>query len=137
MKYLGLIVFSLHALFELTFGVRAFWSGAFGGLPEMADGMPQLSVSARFLGSALIALGALSAVTVFTISMSSLAARVIAFGFALFHTLGCIGLALTASEAPELWADTYTIGAISIHGTLAIGFLVFLAGQLLSKKHPV
>jgi len=126
MKWAAFIVFGLHTLAELTFGTRAFITGAFSFQNEAASA--QMAIAVRFSGAALIALGLLGATTLLYLGIQSKAGKAISGVLAIFHTIGVCGIALTAVTTPEVLSTTQTIGAGTIHGTLALGFIAVYFG---------
>ena len=131
MKYFALVIFALHTVFELLFGFNAFVSGTFSwqSAAQAAAYPLQLGTSARFLGSALLALGVLGAVVIFGPGVRSATAKVVGVGLATFHALGTVGVIIAAFADPTVLSQTNTIGAFVIHGVLAIGFIIFLVGM--------
>lgn len=129
MRFVALAVFSLHTLAELVFGASAFLSGAFSSqTPEQLAAQPaNIASSARFLGAALFSLGLLGAATIFLIGVATPAGRVIAAVLAAFHAIGVAGMFLTNAAFPGFLGETYAIGALAIHGVLALGFIVVAA----------
>ena len=128
MKYFALVVFALHTVFELVFGFNAFVSGAFSWQNAAAAAAQplQLGTSARFLGSALFALGVLGAVVIFGPGVRSATAKVVSVGLATFHTLGTVGVIIAAFADPTVLSQTNTLGAFVVHGVLAIGFILLV-----------
>ena len=137
MKYFALVVFMLHTAFELLFGFNAFISGTFSwqSAAEAAVQPPQLGTSARFLGSALFALGVLGAVVIFGPGVRSATAKVVGVGLATFHGLGTVGVIIAAFADPTVLSQANTVGAFAIHGVLAMGFIIFLVGMKVSAEH--
>ena len=92
----------------------------------------QISGSARFLTSGLLALAALGAWVLFVAGVASTAGRAVAAILALFHLLGVLGVVLTAMEHAGFAGTTNAQGAVVIHGVLGLGFLVvaLLHGRL-------
>lgn len=130
MKYFALVIFALHTVFELLFGFNAFVSGTFSwqSAAQAAAYPLQLGTSARFLGSALFALGVLGAVVIFGPGVRSATAKVVGIGLATFHALGTVGVIIAAFADPAVLSHTNTLGAFVVHGVLAIGFIIFLVG---------
>lgn len=126
MKYFAIAVFGLHVFIETVFGVRGFLAGAFSWQAgaDLGDLEAQISGSARFLTSGLLALAALGAWGLFVAGVASSAGRAVAAVLALFHLLGVIGVALTAMEHAGFAGTTNAQGAVLIHGVLGIGFLL-------------
>ena len=130
MRILALIVFALHTLLEALFGANAMVSGTFSwqSAEQFPEHAAQLSISARFLGAALLGLAALGALVLLTDGVRSVLAMRVALILAIFHTVGVFGVLLTAMSAPEIMAITNTIGALVIHAALALGFIALLLG---------
>lgn len=126
MRLFALAVFGLHALAELAFGTNAFLSGVFSSqtAEQLANQPANIASSARFLGAALFSLGLLGALTIFIIGVASQAGRVIAIVLAIFHGVGVAGLFVTNGAYPGFIGETHALGAMTIHGALALGFLV-------------
>jgi len=125
MRYFALAVFILHSLAELTFGASNFLSGSSSSLtPEQAEALTAPMISSyRFLGTALFSLGLLGLAIIFGPGVQSAAGRLVAGVLAIFHTMGCIGIFLTAQSNPEILSASFAIGALAIHGVLALGFI--------------
>ena len=131
MRFVALLVFSLHILAEAGFGLRGFLSGTFSWQAVVDVGAleAQVSSSARFLTSGLLALAALGAWALFVAGVGSVAGRAVAGVLALFHLLGVLGIVLTALEHPEIMGITNTQGAFLIHAVLGLGFLGVVLGH--------
>lgn len=130
----ALTVFAIHTLFELAFGLRAYITGGSSSQTpeEIAAQPPRAAMSARFLGSALIALGVLGLLAVVWTGPTSGTARLLAVGFAVFHGLGALGVLKAAAADRTVLAPVLTKGALVTHGGLALGFIVlalFLPGS--------
>jgi len=126
MKLFAFVVFGIHMVFELFFGANAYLSGASSSqsAEQIAQQSVQLTIAFRFLGSALISLGVLAAVIVFVAGVQSTTARYAAMAFAVFHGLGAAGSLYSAAPGFEVYQQTLTMGALILHGMLAIGFAV-------------
>lgn len=127
-------VYVIHICFELLFGANAFLSGGSSSqsAEQIAAQSAQATIAARFLGSALIALGVLGALVLFGPGVRSPAARIVAIGLTVFHGLGTLGILLSAFPDPSVLQRILTLGAFLLHGGLAIGFgvlAVFLRGD--------
>lgn len=125
MRIFAIIVFALHALAEMGFGLNAFLSGAFSSQPaeEVATQPAHLASSARFLGAALFSLGLLGAVTVIVPGVASAMGRLVAAVLFAFHAIGVAGVFVTASAHPGFLSQTHAQGALTVHLVLALGFL--------------
>lgn len=136
MRYFAVAVFALHVLAETVFGLRGYLSGSFSWQAGVDVGAlaPQIAGSARFLASGLLTLAALGAVTLW-MGVGTLMGRAVAGLLAIFHLIGAAGIALTAQSYPQMWDTANTIGALSIHGVLGLGFVgVFvLHGAIVTK----
>ena len=130
MKTFALVVFAIHTLFELLFGLNAFISGASSSqsAAQIAEQSTQMTISFRFLGSALLAMGALGAIVIFKAGVQSVAAKYIAMGFVVFHGLGTIGSLWSAAPTFEVYTQALALGALILHGALAIGFAIIAIG---------
>lgn len=130
MKQVAIIVFALHALAELLFGARSFLSGTFSSqtAEEIAALSPQVMISIRFFGAALMSIGLLAVVTLLSIGVATRAGRIIAAVLAFFHIVGLGGVLFTGAGFPEVLTTTQTAGAVVIHGVLALGFLGVILG---------
>lgn len=128
MDVFALVVFSTHTLFELLFGLSAYASGASSSqtAEQRADQPVALSISFRFLGSALLALGVLGAVVIFGPGVRSEAARYAAVAFATFHGLGTLGSVYSSAPDFTVYRQPLTLGAVIVHGALALGFIALL-----------
>ncbi len=126
MRAFALAVFAIHTAFELLFGLNALISGASSSqtAEQIAAQSDAMTISFRFLGSALTALGVLGLITIVGPGVRSEAARYIAAGFATFHGLGALGSLYTAAPGFEVYAAPLALGAVVLHGLLAVGFLV-------------
>ncbi|MEL6573966.1 MAG: hypothetical protein AAFQ64_20150 [Pseudomonadota bacterium] len=126
MRSFALTVFAIHTLFELAFGASIFLAGASSSAtPDMVAAQPvAITISFRFMGSALIALGVLGGLVIFGPGVASVTARVIAVGLATFHALGTAGSLFTASPTFEAYTSPLALGAVVLHGVLALGFVV-------------
>lgn len=130
MHAFALTVFIVHTLFELAFGLRAYITGGSSSQTrdEIAAQPPQATIAARFLGSALTALGLLGLLVIVWAGPTSPTARLLSVGFALFHGLGALGVLRAAATDRSVLAPVLTRGALITHGALAIAFalLAFL-----------
>lgn len=128
MKYFALTVFAIHTLFELAFGLSAFLSGGSSSqtAEQIAAQSTSLTISFRFLGSALMALGVMGAIVMFGPGVQSATARYMAGGFATFHALGAVGSLWTAAPGFEVYDNTLALGALILHGGLALGFIAIV-----------
>lgn len=135
MKSLALVVFAIHAVLEVVFGLNALISGGFSSLSaeQLANMPPEVRVSARFLGAALLSLGLMGAWVIFWPGVSSPVGRQMALLLAGFHLIGLAGAAFTALFAPALWISFHTWGAMVIHGLLGLGFLTISRGVKLKR----
>ncbi|WP_421723351.1 hypothetical protein [Bauldia sp.] len=124
MRTFAYIVFIIHVVFELIFGASAFLSGASSSqsAEQIAQQSVQVTIAFRFLGSALLALGVLGAVVVFVAGVQSATAKYIAIGFAAFHGLGAVGSLWSAAPTFEVYSQPLALGALVLHGLLALGF---------------
>ena len=124
MRIFALSVFGIHMVFELAFGANAFLTGASSSqsAEEIAQQSVQLTIAFRFLGSALIALGAMAAIVIFVAGLQSRTALYTAMGFAIFHGLGAIGSIWSAAPAFEVYQQPLALGALILHLLLALGF---------------
>ena len=132
MKTFALAVFITHALFELGFGASVYISGASSSqsADQIAAQSEALTVAFRFMGSALLALGALGALVILGPGVHSATGRITAIGFALFHGLGTAGSLYTAAPTFTVYAAPLALGAVILHGLLAIGFTI------VALRHP-
>lgn len=130
MRLFALIIFGIHTLFELVFGASAYLSGASSSQTAEAAAAQSvaMTISFRFLGSALIAMGVLGAIVLFRAGVTSVAAKYVAAGFAVFHGLGALGSLYTAAPDFAVYANPLSLGAVVLHGLLAIGFAIIAAG---------
>ncbi len=126
MRTFAIAVFAVHTLFELFFGANAFLSGSSSSqsAEQIAQQSVEMTISFRFLGSALLSLGILGAIVLFFAGVQSTAAKYIAIGFAAFHTLGTLGSLYSAAPTFEVYAQPLALGAVILHGGLAIGFAI-------------
>jgi len=129
MRFLALSVYIIHTLFELVFGVNAYLTGASSSQSaEAIAAQPEnLTIAFRFQGAALIALGLMGALVILGPGVRSATARLIAAGFAVFHTLGAIGSLYTAAPTFAAYDSVLSIGAVVLHGVLAVGFWVIVS----------
>ena len=120
------IVFLLHSLAEIGFGLRAFLTGSFSSQPaeEAVQQPSHLAAAARFLGAALVALGVLGAVVLIGPGVRSEMGFWVALVLAVFHGVGCLGVVVTARAHPGFLGQTHARGALIVHLVLAVGFLV-------------
>ncbi len=128
MKYFALAVFILHSLAEITFGASNFLSGSSSSLtPEQVEALTAPMISSyRFLGVALLSLGLLGVFVIFGPGVQSYTGRLVAGLLAIFHSLGCIGIFITSQSHPEILSTSFAIGALVIHGLLALGFIILV-----------
>ena len=93
MRAFALTVFVVHTCFELVFGLNALISGASSSqtAEQIAAQSDAMTISFRFLGSALTALGVLGLITILGPGVRSVTARYVAGGFATFNGLGELG----------------------------------------------
>ena len=122
----ALSVYVIHTLFEFLFGASAFLSGA-SSSQSKADRAAQpvtLKIAFRFMGSALLALGMLGLVVILGPGVSSDTAKYVAVGLATFHGLGALGSIWTAKPSFDVYKNPMSLGAVCVHGLLAIGFIV-------------
>ncbi len=126
MRIFAVSVFGIHTCFELLFGASAFLSGASSSQsPEqIAEQSVQMTIAFRFMGSALLALGVLGVVVIFWAGVQSITAKYVAIGLAAFHGLGAIGSLWSAAPGFEAYSQTLTLGALIVHSSLALGFVV-------------
>lgn len=126
MRVFALTIFIIHTCFEIVFGLNAFISGGSSSqsAEQLANQSIQMTISGRFLGSALLALGVLGAVILFGPGVQSSTAKLVSIGFATFHLLGTIGVLIGASSDPTIFSNILTLGAFIVHAVLAIGFVV-------------
>lgn len=131
MRIFAVSVFALHAVLEMLFGLSALYAGAFTSqsAEEVAAQAPHIASSARFLGSALFALGVLGALTFLGPGVGSPTGRLVALVLFVFHGVGTLGVFLTAAAHPSFLGQTHAIGALSIHLVLALGFLLVWLGH--------
>ena len=124
MYALALTVFIVHTLFELAFGLRAYVIGGFSSQTpeEIAVQPPRATIRARFLGSALIALGVLGLFAIVWAGPTSVTARLLSAGFAVFHGLGAFGVLWAAASDRSVL--TSARGPLVLHAVLALGFIV-------------
>lgn len=128
MQAFALIVFVIHTLFELAFGLRAYLTGGSSSqtAEEIAAQPARATMSARFLGSALTALGLLGLLVLVWAGVTSETARILSVGFLVFHGLGAAGILMAARVDRSVLAPTLSKGALVVHGGLALGFLVLV-----------
>ena len=126
MNYFALGVFILHTVFELLFGISIFTSGgaASQSAEQIAAQSTELTISFRFMGAALTALGVLGAIVIFGPGVRSATARYVAAGLAVFHGLGTFGSLYSAAPGFEAYDAPLALGAVILHGLLAIAFIV-------------
>ena len=129
MRLFALAVFGIHTLFELAFGLNAFLTGASSSqsAEAIAAQSVELTIAFRFLGSALIALGLMGALVLFVAGVRSATARIVAMGFAAFHGLGALGSLWSAAPDFAVYGQPLSLGALILHGLLALGFAVIAA----------
>ena len=125
MKLFALVVFAIHTVFELLFGMNALLSGASSSqTPEqIAAQSTELTIAFRFMGSALLALGVLGLVVIFGAGVRSVTARYVAIGLATFHGMGAAASVYTAAPLFEVYSQPLALGAVVVHGLLAAGFV--------------
>ncbi|WP_044209890.1 hypothetical protein [Flammeovirga sp. OC4] len=75
------------------------------------------------MGAALMALGFLGLLILLKAGVQSTTAKYSAMGFAVFHGLGSLGSLYTASPNFEVYSEPLALGALVLHGTLAISFI--------------
>lgn len=124
MKIFALSVFGVHTCFEILFGLNAFLSGASSSqsAAEIAAQSIDLTIAFRFLGSALLALGVLGLIVIVGPGVRSATAWLVAGAFAIFHGLGAAGSLWSAAPTFEVYAQTFSLGALVLHALLALGF---------------
>lgn len=137
MRIFTLTIFIIHTCFEILFGLNAFISGGSSSqsAEQLANQTVQMTISGRFFGSALLALGILGALILFGPGVQSAAAKLVSIGFATFHTLGTIGVLIGASSDPTIFSQFLTLGAFILHGVLAIGFVVIALRLQVPENH--
>jgi hypothetical protein len=125
MEVFAFAVFSVHTLFELLFGVSAYRTGASSSqsAEQRAVQSTQMTIAFRFMGSALLALGVLGAFIIFGAGVQSVTAKYVAVGFATFHGLGTLGSLWSAAPTWAAYRTRLTLGALIVHGALALGFI--------------
>ena len=96
---------------------------------QIATQTTQMAITFRFMGSALIALGILGLIIIFIAGVNSKAARYVAMGFAAFHSLGSLGSIYSAAPNFEVYNQPLALGALILHGLLAIGFIIIIANN--------
>lgn len=126
MRVFAIAVFALHVLAETAFGLRGFLSGAFSWQAGVDVGAfaAQISGSARFLASGLLALALLGLLVLVGSGVRSETGRVAAIVLAAFHLVGVLGVLLTGLDAPGFLATLNAQGALGIHALLGLGFLL-------------
>ncbi len=126
MKYFALTIFVLHTVFELLFGIGIFMSGASASqsAEQIAAQSTETTISFRFMGAALTALGLLGAIIIFGPGVRSVTARYVAAALAVFHGFGTLGSLYTAAPGFEAYSAPLALGAVILHGLLAIGFII-------------
>jgi len=120
------IVFLLHSLAEIAFGLRAFITGSFSSQSsdETMHQPANLAAAARFLGAALIALGLLGALVLAGPGVGSDMGFWVAVLLAVFHGIGSLGVVATARANPGFLRETHARGALTVHMVLALGFVM-------------
>jgi hypothetical protein len=128
MTIFALIVFGVHTCFELLFGLNAYFTGASSSqtAAQRADQSVQMTIAFRFMGSALLALGVLGGVVILGPGVQSSTAQYAAAGFAVFHGLGAAGSLWSAAPTFEAYSKALTLGAMIVHGALALGFVAIV-----------
>lgn len=126
MKRFATIVFSIHTFFELLFGMNNYIKGASASqsAEQIATQSAQMAITFRFMGSALTALGILGLLVIFKAGVRSKTAKYVAVGFAVFHGLGSLGSLYTASPNFEVYSEPLALGALILHGILAVSFII-------------
>ena len=126
MEIFALAVFGVHTIFELLFGASAYLTGASSSqtAEQRAGQGTQMTIAFRFMGSALLALGVLGIFVLFGAGVQSVTAKYVAAGFAVFHGLGALGSLWSAAPTWEAYRKPLTLGALIVHGALALGFVV-------------
>lgn len=129
MASFALIVFIVHTAFELLFGFSAFKSGASSSqsAEQIAAQPVELTIAFRFMGAALLSLGVLGVLVILGPGVTSDTARLVAMGLAVFHGLGAIGSLWSAAPGFAAYRKPLALGALVVHGALAIGFVVVAA----------
>lgn len=128
MKKFSLVVFSIHSIFEILFGLNNYIKGTSSSLSaeQIATQTTAMAITFRFMGSALIALGVLGLIIIFMAGVDSKAARYVAIGFAVFHGLGSLGNLYTAAPSFEVYNQPMALGGLVLHAILAIGFVTII-----------
>ena len=128
MKRFAIIIFGMHSFFELLFGMNNYIKGASASqkAAQIATQTTEMAITFRFMGSALIALGILGLVILFKAGVLSKTAKYVSIGFAVFHGLGTLGSLYTASPNFEIYSTPMALGAIILHGTLAVSFAIIV-----------
>ncbi|WP_281612690.1 hypothetical protein [Flammeovirga sp. SubArs3] len=124
MKRFATITFGVHSLFEILFGMNNYIKGASASqtAEQIAHQTVALAITFRFMGAALFALGILGLLILFKAGVLSKTAKIVAAGFTVFHTLGSLGSIYSASPNFEIYSEPMALGAIILHGTLAVCF---------------
>ena len=125
MEGFALVVYVVHTGFELLFGASAYLTGASSSqsAEQRAAQSTELRIAFRFMGSALLALGVLGLVVLLGPGVQSSTAKQVAVGLATFHGLGAIGSLWSAAPDFTVYRKPLTLGALVVHGGLALGFL--------------
>jgi len=128
MKRFAIIIFGIHSFFELLFGMNNYIKGTSASqtAEQIATQTTEMGITFRFMGSALIALGVLGLVILFKAGVLSKTAKYVSIGFAVFHGLGTLGSLYTASPNFEIYSTPMALGAIILHGTLAVSFAIIV-----------
>ena len=126
MKRFATIIFGIHSFFELLFEMNNYIKGASASqtAEQIATQTTEMAITFRFMGSALIALGVLGLVILFKAGVLSKTAKYVSIGFAVFHGLGTLGSLYTASPNFEIYSTPMALGAIILHGILAVSFTI-------------
>jgi hypothetical protein len=126
MKRFATIIFGIHSFFEVLFGMNNYIKGASASqsTEQIATQTVEMAITFRFMGSALTALGILGLLILFKAGVLSKTAKYVAIGFAVFHGLGTLGSLYTAFPNFEIYSQPMALGALILHGMLAIGFTI-------------
>ncbi|CAM1369749.1 hypothetical protein [Tenacibaculum xiamenense] len=129
MKRFATIIFSIHSFFEVLFGMNNYIKGvsASQSAEQIATQTIEMTITFRFMGAALTALGILGLFILFKAGVLSKTAKYVAMGFTVFHGLGTLGSLYTALPNFEIYSEPMALGAVILHGILAVSFTIIFA----------
>lgn len=126
MKYFATAIFAIHSIFEILFGMNNYIKGSSASqtAEQIATQTAELAITFRFMGAALTALGVMGLIVLFKFGVLSKTAKYIAMAFVVFHGLGTLGSLYTSAPTFETYNQSMPLGALILHGLLAIGFTI-------------